>query len=531
MHQLMLPTDSGEAHVTLIDTPGFNDSKCNDAEILSKITAEMCETYKQNRKFSGIIYFHRISDPRMDGSAIKQLRMFRELCGDDSGMLKNVVLATNRWDCLEREDVGVQRQTELKENHTYWKYMCQHGSQVTRFKGTAESALEIIRLVVNNTPVPLKIQHEMVNENKQLAETGAGRLVEAEIGNLCRKHEETVAAIREEMELALHKKDQEMQRLLRNASEHWEGEIDKLRKQQDILKAENEKAGSERRQLLKKMEDQKRELELVSKLQGEKGKVKADDGQTWKIFRSTRADNENLPEPERPQEQPERQRNEWDIKNVGYGPRQGPASATDALSAAIRDRKELGIIRWLLAKGADPALCIGEANRSALHVAAEVGYTNAMKIIIGRCAAKLDIMDSYCNTALVWAARNGKKAVVRILLAEGAKLDTKNRFGDTALIFAAAGGHEAIVHLLLEEEAKLDIANTIGYTALTYAASHGHEAIVRTLLKKGARLDIMTSAGETALMLAKENGRDAVARLLCKHGAGSDIVSIKSARG
>ena len=181
MHHLRLPTDSGSARVTLIDTPGFNDSMRNDAEILTEIALELHKTYKQNQKFSGIIYFHRISDPRMEGSAIKQLKIFRELCGDDSGTLKNVILATNRWDRLESEEVGIRRQAELVSEPRYWKPMCLQGSQVTRYEGTTESALELIRLVMHNTPLPLKIQKEMVDESKPLAETGAGRFVEAEM--------------------------------------------------------------------------------------------------------------------------------------------------------------------------------------------------------------------------------------------------------------------------------------------------------------------------------------------------------------
>lgn len=241
MHHLRLPTDSGEARVTLIDTPGFNDSMRNDAEILTEIALELHKTYKQNQKFSGIIYFHRISDPRMEGSAIKQLKIFRELCGDDSGTLKNVILATNRWDRLESEEVGIRRQAELVSEPRYWKPMCLQGSQVTRYEGTTESALELIRLVMHNTPLPLKIQKEMVDESKPLAETGAGRFVEAEIDNLCKEHEQALAAIKTEMELALQKKDEDMQALLEGESVRLKREIDELRKNQEMMKADVEK--------------------------------------------------------------------------------------------------------------------------------------------------------------------------------------------------------------------------------------------------------------------------------------------------
>jgi hypothetical protein len=134
----MLPTDHGVKLITLIDTPGFDDSSHDDATILTEIAVELRETYEQDRKLSGIIYFPRISDPRMQGSAIKQLRVFRELCGDDSGTLENVILATSRWDRLESEELGIRRQTELENNPRFWKPMCMKGSQVRRFEGTTE---------------------------------------------------------------------------------------------------------------------------------------------------------------------------------------------------------------------------------------------------------------------------------------------------------------------------------------------------------------------------------------------------------
>ena len=70
----------------------------------------------------------------MQGSARKNLMMFRQLCGE--GALKKVILATSRWDEVEHE-VGVKRETELTETPEFWGWMMererlpptrQHGS-------------------------------------------------------------------------------------------------------------------------------------------------------------------------------------------------------------------------------------------------------------------------------------------------------------------------------------------------------------------------------------------------------------------
>ena len=557
----------------------------NDAEILTEIAAELRETYKHNRKLSGIIYFHRISDPRMEGSAIKQLKIFRELCGDDSGTLRNVILATNRWDRLESEEVGIRRQAELEKNPRFWKSMCLKGSQVARFEGTTESALQLIRLVMRNTPLPLKIQQEMVDENKPLVETGAGRFVDAEIDKLRREHEQTLAAIKEEMQLALREKDKDMQILLREESERSKKEIDELRRQQELMNADNEKAMSEERELrkqerermenevarlkadidargqaektkLKKMEDEQLELAFQSsKLQLEKEKARAIEqlylqreqvqyDQAQRGQRQHEREQREREQREREQreheqrEQEQREellRDEQDLKNAGYDPQGRKNSATNALSEAVRKRKDLRIIRLLLAKGANPTSCIVQprfAHRSALHVAAEVGYVGAIGIMTETAsgAIDLDILDSNGDTALSWAASSGHGAVVNMLLAKGANPDTTNRFGRTPLILAAKFGNEAAVLLLLAKGAKLDITDNDSNTALICAAQNGYEAIVRQLLTNGAKHDIKNIHGETALSLATKHAHGSVVSLLRWPAAQQRLrVSIQSA--
>lgn len=109
----------------------------------------------------------------MGRSAVNQLDIFRELCGDDSATLKNVIFATNRWDLLESEEVGIRRQNELENDPRFWEPMCKKGSKVRRYEGTTESAMELIQLIMSNTPQPLKIQQELVDDRKPLSETGA----------------------------------------------------------------------------------------------------------------------------------------------------------------------------------------------------------------------------------------------------------------------------------------------------------------------------------------------------------------------
>ena len=95
-----------------VDTPGFDDTYKSDIEILSMIADWLVNTcvfslrvwspvqynsgtrfrYKQSSNLATIIYMHRISDNRMSGSVLKNLKLFASLCGMEA--MPNVIIAT-----------------------------------------------------------------------------------------------------------------------------------------------------------------------------------------------------------------------------------------------------------------------------------------------------------------------------------------------------------------------------------------------------------------------------------------------------
>ncbi|OCH83803.1 hypothetical protein OBBRIDRAFT_742684, partial [Obba rivulosa] len=70
-----------DRNVTLIDTPGFDDTTKSDTDILKMIAVYLSTTYENGYKLSGVIYIHRISDFRMTGVSRRNFTMFRKLCG------------------------------------------------------------------------------------------------------------------------------------------------------------------------------------------------------------------------------------------------------------------------------------------------------------------------------------------------------------------------------------------------------------------------------------------------------------------
>jgi hypothetical protein len=156
---------------------------------------------------------------------------------------------------------------------------------------------------------------------------------------------------------------------------------------------------------------------------------------------------------------------------------------------------------------------------AGVHLAAYFGLREAIMALL-KSGHDLDVKDTYNQTPLSWAARNGHEAVVKLLLEKGAELESKeNRYGQTPLSWAARNGRETVVKLLLEKSAKLESKSKNSRTPLSWAAGNGHEAIVKLLLEKGVKLESKSYYGQTPLSWAAWNGCEAVVKLLLEKGA------------
>jgi hypothetical protein len=127
-------TIDAKTTVYLVDTPGFDDTNRSDTEVLRELASWLTRSYTANITLSGIIYLHKISDNRMQGSAKRNLYMFKKLCGDSA--LKNVILGTTMWDKVS-ETEGIARERELTSTPDFWGWMMDQGSRVFRHTGEA----------------------------------------------------------------------------------------------------------------------------------------------------------------------------------------------------------------------------------------------------------------------------------------------------------------------------------------------------------------------------------------------------------
>jgi len=202
--------------VILIDTPGFNDTVTDDADVLKSISAFLAMVYQHEVNLAGVIYFHRISDERWRRSDTRSFGWLKRICGEST--LRNVALATNMWGNVE-PGVGADRERELAAE--FVKPALDKGARLHRHYDTTESAHQIIRAILDNRREPLQVQRELIDERREFDRTTVGEEITREVDESKRRLEQEIAELRLELATARGREETRTQ---------LEAEIAELRK-------------------------------------------------------------------------------------------------------------------------------------------------------------------------------------------------------------------------------------------------------------------------------------------------------------
>lgn len=132
----------------------------------------------------------------MSGISTRNFKMFRQLCGEST--LKNVVIVTNMWGEVSKE-VGEARELELASQDIFFKPVLEKGAQLLRHQNTQESGGKILRHLIENHPLSLRIQRELVEEGKEISQTAAGAELNRELLEQVEKHRREMRLLQEEM--------------------------------------------------------------------------------------------------------------------------------------------------------------------------------------------------------------------------------------------------------------------------------------------------------------------------------------------
>lgn len=181
--------DEKERTITVVDTPGFDDTEKPAGEVLAEITSFLAAQHSVGMPLRGVLYLHKISDNRMTGSSMKYLRLLKSLVGDDA--LQNVIFVTTMWNKLRDEDKVEALRREQELINDFWEPMVQKGAFLAPFDGTRGSAFSLVYQLSGKDSVVLNVQRELVDQELSVLETGAGT-------NLLHQLEEDVRTYRQE---------------------------------------------------------------------------------------------------------------------------------------------------------------------------------------------------------------------------------------------------------------------------------------------------------------------------------------------
>ncbi|PPR04337.1 hypothetical protein CVT24_013416 [Panaeolus cyanescens] len=137
--------------IFILDCPGFCDDKTSEFKLVTMIQDWMHKTKimgmisPEERVFSTILYFHRITDKRLASTQKKTLQLLGTLVGDPYFYETGLTVVTTMWDTLWRPtqiQEAEKRFTQLKESLN--QIIGPTANQALRFTNTQSSALHII---------------------------------------------------------------------------------------------------------------------------------------------------------------------------------------------------------------------------------------------------------------------------------------------------------------------------------------------------------------------------------------------------
>lgn len=167
--------------------------------------------------------------------------MFKKLVGEES--FQNVTLVTTMWDKVTEQE-GVDRLQELSSTNDLFKPLLDKGAHVARYDKTVESARAIMRRILQNHPMVLKIQRELVDDQKNISDTAAGQEVDHQVLELIKKHQQEMEELKQEMRDAIARRDQEAQEDLKNEKDKLQAAVNAALKERQNMSTDYDRHAS-----------------------------------------------------------------------------------------------------------------------------------------------------------------------------------------------------------------------------------------------------------------------------------------------
>jgi len=158
----------------LIDTPGFEDAPPGSLHALRKIAAMLQST--PSLEVTGVVYFHRITDGRLTGSARFNLSIFKQVCGER--FFPHVAFVTTMWDIVGGGGYAryAHLNRELEEKHMR---LVDEGPDIFKFdRNDRKSSANVLRhfgKLASTSKAPPLLFFEQLRAKSGVRKTSAGK--------------------------------------------------------------------------------------------------------------------------------------------------------------------------------------------------------------------------------------------------------------------------------------------------------------------------------------------------------------------
>lgn len=147
----------------------------------------------------------------------------------------------------------------------------------------------------------------------------------------------------------------------------------------------------------------------------------------------------------------------------------------------------INVIQELQSRGREKVFMCGTKD-AAICLAAANGHLSCIEPLIAMGAEVSQYPSKnrvQCYSPLMWAARNGNLAMMKLLISKGARIETRSLQSWTALEYAMMNHHDSCVRYLLGKSSRAELS-----TYLNRAARSNLPDFVQLLLDKGADVNV-----------------------------------------
>lgn len=180
-------------------------------------------------------------------------------------------------------------------------------------------------------------------------------------------------------------------------------------------------------------------------------------------------------------------------------------SYDDAVSATLTDKADE--LAPLLEAGLDPnTVTPGGTGESLLLLAIKNHSQNVIRLLLKQPKLNINLGNSLGETPLMIAVYTFNNALAKKLIANGAKINNPKNW--SALHYAALNGNKEMIRVLLDHGADVNARTLRGFTPLYMAAREADAETVRMLINAGARKDFCTNDNLAPYDIAKQQQRE-----------------------